>query len=141
MSSAGTRAVVGRPMHPAAARILERLGGDPSDFSARQINRKIAEEADLILTMTRVHRDTVLELAPRQLRRTFTLHEAAWLATNSEAKQVSDLTLFRSAVAGQRTPDIPDPIGHDDDFHSQIGLEIASLLAPILTIIQKVEPF
>ena len=42
---------------------------------------KIASGADLILTMTREHCDIALETAPRQLRRTFTLAQAARLVT------------------------------------------------------------
>ena len=60
-----------------AAPVLKRLGGDPSGFAARQLTPKIAADADLILTMTRVHREVVLEAVPRQLHKTFTLSEAA----------------------------------------------------------------
>jgi protein-tyrosine phosphatase len=34
-SSAGTRAVIGHPMHPESARVLRDLGGDPDGFVAR----------------------------------------------------------------------------------------------------------
>ena len=52
-SSAGTRALVGHPIHPESVRVIERLGGDASNFSARRLTTKIASGADLILTMTR----------------------------------------------------------------------------------------
>ena len=78
-----------------AALVLEKLGGDASDFAARQLTSRIASDADLILTMTRAHRDTVLELAPRQLHRTFTLSEAALLASECDAQSVADLAAFR----------------------------------------------
>ena len=78
-SSAGTRAVVGHAVHRDSEFALRKLGGDPSNFTARQLTSKIASSADLVLTMTRPHRDSVLELAPRQLNRTFTLVEAARL--------------------------------------------------------------
>src|SRR3954468_20311151 len=35
-SSAGTRAVTGHPIEPVAACVLEKLGGDASDFAARR---------------------------------------------------------------------------------------------------------
>ena len=79
-SSAGTRAVIGRPIHKDAAVVLEKLRGDASSFAARQLTYKVASSADLIVTMTRDHRDIVLEAAPRQIQRTFTLTEAARLA-------------------------------------------------------------
>jgi protein-tyrosine phosphatase len=71
--------VVGYPVQPNAALVLEKLGGDASGFAARQLTSRIASDADLVLTMTRAHRDAVLELAPHRLHRTFTLREAARL--------------------------------------------------------------
>jgi protein-tyrosine-phosphatase len=52
-SSAGTRAVIGHPIHSDAAAVLEKLGADVSDFSASQLKSEIAAAADLIITMTR----------------------------------------------------------------------------------------
>jgi protein-tyrosine phosphatase len=66
VSSAGTRAVIGHPVHAKAARVLVELGGDPADFAARQLKPAIATEADLVLAMTREHRDAVLEITPRR---------------------------------------------------------------------------
>jgi protein-tyrosine phosphatase len=62
-SSAGTRAMIGHPIHHDAALLLEKLGGEVSNFAARQLTSRIASEADLVLTVTRAHRRTVLELA------------------------------------------------------------------------------
>ena len=85
-SSAGTRAVTAHPIHHDAAVVLEKLGGNVSNFAARQLTSKIASDADLVLTMTRAHRDTVLEFAPHKLHSTFTLSEAGQLASVSKAK-------------------------------------------------------
>jgi protein-tyrosine phosphatase len=133
-SSAGTRAVIGHPIHPHAMAALEALGGDPSDFAARQLTPKIALSADLILTMTRAHRDVVLELAPRQLQRTFTLSEAARLASQHSAQSISDLATLRPHLSSTDTPDIADPIGQNAEFHSVIAEEIATLLTPVLNL-------
>jgi ATP-dependent Clp protease ATP-binding subunit ClpA len=38
--------VIGHPIHPSAAIILEELGGDASNFAARQLKPKIAAAAD-----------------------------------------------------------------------------------------------
>ena len=64
VSSAGTRAVIGHPVHRDAAVVLDALGGDTSGFAARQLTAKIASTADLIIAMTSAHRDIVLETAP-----------------------------------------------------------------------------
>jgi len=47
------------------------------EFRSTWLKSKIASAADLILMMTKEHRDIVLEAAPRQLSQTFTMTEAA----------------------------------------------------------------
>lgn len=133
-SSAGTRAVIGHPVHPEAARVLEQLGGDPSDFAARQLKARIAADADLILTMTLAHRDAVLELAPRQLNRTFTLSQTACLVSEYGARSVADLPALRPRAATHLSPDIADPIGQDSEVFSIIGAQIADLIPAVITL-------
>jgi protein-tyrosine phosphatase len=123
-------------MHPEAARVLETHGGDPSDFAARQLIPKIAAEPDLVLTMTKAHRDVVLELAPRQLHRTFTLTEASKLVSEYGAKDVADLSALRPSLASDEPLDIADPIGLDAEFFITIGAQIAALLPPVLQLFQ-----
>ena len=135
-SSAGTRAVIGRPIHPEAAPVLERLGGNPSEFAARQLTAKIASAADLILTMTRSHRDAVLELAPHRLHRTFTLAEASRLSSEHGARTVAELAARRSLLTADELLDIPDPIGQSPKVFAEIGEQIAHLLPPILGVCQ-----
>jgi protein-tyrosine phosphatase len=133
-SSAGTRAVIAHPIHHEAARVLKELGGDVSGFAARQLTSKIASDADLVLTMTRAHRDAVLELAPRQLRKTFTLSEAARLASDYGARNVADLAALRPQLVAHDVMDLPDPIGRSSDVFTTTGSQIADLLAPLLEL-------
>ncbi|MGD9618300.1 low molecular weight phosphatase family protein [Mycolicibacterium sp.] len=132
VSSAGTRAMVASPIHPDAAVVLERLGGDASDFAARRFTPNIGLQADLVLTMTRAHRDTVLEVAPRILRKVFTLTEAELLISQFNPRDVSDLGGLRSYVAAHDLTDILDPIGQDAEFFARVGSQIASVLPPVL---------
>ncbi|MBM4497011.1 hypothetical protein GS426_20035 [Rhodococcus hoagii] len=74
-------------MEPKAAQVLSDLGGSPDGFVARQINPAVASSADLVLTMTEEHRDAVLKLSPRHLKRTFTLLEAAHIARASAGER------------------------------------------------------
>lgn len=136
-SSVGIRAVIGHPIHPEAAPVLEQLGGDPSNFAARQLTAKIASAADLILTMTRAHRDAVLELAPQRLHRTFTLAEASRLISEHGARTVPDLAAQRSLLTADETLDIPDPIGQSSEFFAEIGSHIAHLLPPVFEVCQS----
>lgn len=133
-SSAGTQAVIGHPVHPLAAPVLVQLGGDPTEFAARHLTVKIASGADLVLTMTRAHRDRVLEIAPHKLNRTFTLPEAAALAVHHGAQAIADLANLRPHLIANEIADIPDPIGQTPDVFDAVGRQIADLLPPVLEL-------
>ncbi|KWX60300.1 protein tyrosine phosphatase [Mycobacterium sp. NAZ190054] len=137
-SSAGTRAVINGAIHHEAAAVLERLGGRASSFAARQFSPRIAKDADLILTMTREHRDRVLELAPGKLSRTFTLAESSALVTELDARSVIDLAGLRPHLSswGGRL-DIRDPIGQDADVFADVGARIAELLPPVMELCRR----
>ncbi|WP_327173783.1 protein-tyrosine-phosphatase [Mycolicibacterium mucogenicum] len=134
VSSAGTRAVIGHPIHQFAAEVLIGLGGDPTNFAARQLTPRIASDADLVLTMTSAHRTAVLELAPRQLRRTFTLGEASLLASTYGARTVADLAALRLRLPEHQPVEIADPIGRDLETYEVVGEQIAALLPPVVTL-------
>ncbi|QZT58440.1 low molecular weight phosphatase family protein [Mycolicibacterium austroafricanum] len=137
-SSAGTRAVVGHPIHHDAAVVLQGLGGgDGSGFSARQLAPRIISNADLILAMTIEHRNGVLEQAPHKLHRTFTLAEAAQLASDFHPASIEDLARLRPQLASEKVRDIPDPIGRNQQFFEMVGSRIAELLPPVLALCQQ----
>jgi len=127
--------MVAHPIHPDAVLVLEKLGGEASNFAARQLTSRIAADADLVLTMTRAHRDAVLELAPHQLHRTFAVSEASRLA--SDTQDVAGLAALRPQLATQELPDVPDPIGQGAEFFSMVGSQIADLLPPILELCRR----
>ena len=129
--------MIAHPMHPQAARVLEDLGGDPSGFAARQITPKIALGVDLVIAMTRAHRDAVLELAPRQLHRTFTLAEAARLASEFGARDVKGLAALRPQLRPGDAADIPDPIGQDAEVFNRVGSMIAELMPSVMELFRE----
>lgn len=129
--------MIGHPIQHEAALVLEQLGGDSSDFSARQLTPRIAAEADLILTMTKAHRDTVLGLAPHRLHTTFTLSEVARLVAVHHAQCVADLAALRPHLVANEASEVPDPIGQSAEFHAVVGSQIAELLAPILELCRR----
>lgn len=132
MSSAGTRAAIGRPFHREAALVATELGGDPSLFSARQLTRRIASEADLVITMTKAHRDDVLELAPHRLHQTFTVSEIATIISRYRPENLADLAVYRPQLSPLEIVDVPDPIGRSPDFFVSVGRQIAALVPPIV---------
>ncbi|GAY16501.1 hypothetical protein MSZK_32270 [Mycobacterium sp. shizuoka-1] len=82
--------------------------------------------------MTTRHRDAVLELAPRQLRRTFTLTEASLLIANCEPQNLADLAAVRSQLPARNVADIADPIGQDAAFFAEVGALIAEQLPTVI---------
>lgn len=82
LGSGGIEAVVGSRIHPDTRRQLDPWGlaGAYADrFTARQLEAKMVEEADVVLTATVEHRTAVLGLCPPALPRTFTMLEFARL--------------------------------------------------------------
>ena len=142
--SAGTQAVVGSAMHPQSALVLGGLGAEAGDFRARQLHAAQVAEADLVLTMTRAHRRSVLEESPRSLSKTFTLIEASDLlermASGAPADgSAEDARALVAAMAAARSrrqagdaDDIPDPIGRPVEAHQAAGDAIAAALLPVL---------
>ncbi|WP_198597834.1 arsenate reductase/protein-tyrosine-phosphatase family protein [Blastococcus atacamensis] len=145
LSSAGTRARSGSGMHPDTALVLEGLGGKPAGFTARQLEAGMVAEADLVLTLTREHRRTVLELVPRALSRTFTLREAAALLDVVDGERpmgenfgsraralVAALAAARGRRSGGDDDDIADPMGRPIEAHQEVGQVVAEALLRVL---------
>ena len=76
--SAGTHAERGWPVNPPMDRLLQARGIDVSAFAARQADRAMLAESDLILTATQQHLAWVTEHEPRSVRRAFTMTAEAW---------------------------------------------------------------
>lgn len=133
-ASAGTHAVIGHPIHEHSVTVLKQLGAETANFVARQLNTKIASAADLIIAMTMEHRDAALEHAPHKLHKTFTLAEAALLATEHGARSIADLAELRPQITPHIATDILDPIGQSPEVFAQIGSQIAELLPPVLEL-------
>ena len=87
--------------------------------------------------MTGIHRDVVLESAPRQLQRTFTLTEASQLAAMEDAETLADLAGSRPRLGANEKLDIPDPIGQSPEVFAAVGAQIADLLPPILELCRR----
>lgn len=120
VSSAGTRARSGQPMHPRAAAELQRRGVAPADdWSSRRLTRELLEQADLVLTAETEHRQYIVTKWPDQLRHTFLLRHFARLVTAVEAGNplsTSDLVQRATAALSHVQPathgedELADPI-------------------------------
>jgi protein-tyrosine phosphatase len=146
--SAGTEAAAGRSMDASSAVALRQLGGDPEEFVSRQVTPDLLEGADLVLTMTRDQRREVLRMAPRGLRRTFTLTEAADLLARADLRGLRTMPLAaRARELGRRldaarafrmtadVDDLTDPVGRGPEVHEATARGIATALRPLADIL------
>lgn len=153
--SAGIGALVGRCMDVDAAAVLAELGGSPEGFRARAFTPALTDHADLVLTLERSHRAVVLERAPRALRRTFTLREAAAVLALLPAGDLPTAASVHergvqlvAALARRRNEwrgssgatDVPDPYRRPPEVHTAVGHDIAGALFPVLQRIAGVPP-
>lgn len=100
VTSAGTHAMVGNPVDPGSAGILDRRGVDSSAFVARQITERMFDEIDVVLPLEVAHRKIVLSYSPRHLKRAFTLKEFARLLASAEEREP-----WAQRLAGLTTPE------------------------------------
>jgi protein-tyrosine phosphatase len=150
--SAGTDALVGRPMDEGAAACLARLGVDWRGFTARQLDAELVMAADLVITMTRQHRSTVVGMVPRALRTTFALREMARLvpllpladaSASGPAARLAALTRQAWVHRGARPPirtaedDIADPLGQDTGRYRETAAAIAAGIDVLLGIARR----
>jgi protein-tyrosine-phosphatase len=74
--SAGLNAFGGLPTKE-ATEIMKREGIDISGFRSKRLSEELVDKADLILTMEKNHKDTLLSLLPQHAHKIFTLKEFA----------------------------------------------------------------
>lgn len=127
VSSAGVIADPGAPMTEEAARVSRRYGGEPDGHRARLLTRAHLGDADLVLTATRAHRGTVVQLVPRMSRRAFTLSEFARLVSavpEHEWGSFEDAAALVDAVRALRgfvpPPDEPDDDDIEDPYRKPV---------------------
>jgi protein-tyrosine phosphatase len=121
VSSAGTSARSGQPMHASAARILTKRGIDTSRWRSRILVRDMIAASDLILTAGEEHSGIIARLAPDALSRTFTLLQFAYLSRGmpqTVANYGPELLAHVTDARGRVQPmseldrDLADPMGH-----------------------------
>jgi protein-tyrosine phosphatase len=150
VTSGGTRGLVGSAMDPRSATALgERelgAGGlaEAEVFRASALTAERVSAADLVLTATTAHRDDVIRMTPRALKRTFTLLEFAALADAVEAESARELvaTAARRRRHAGSDLDIADPVGIDEVGYREVMHQIdgavariAARLRPVLSVV------
>ena len=150
VSSAGTQAVPGAPIHPLTRAELVGLGlaGDRLFPDSTLLSVDAIRSADLVLTAERAHRSIVVQLAPTALGKTFCLREFARLVASADCDGMPSepVALARAAVMAARDSrglippvvpsedDIADPMGLNQAAHHGAARVISSALAQILGV-------
>lgn len=154
VSSAGTHAVPGQPMHPHAALVAAEHCADADAFRSRPVVAADLLAAGVVLTATREQRRRCVMLAPGAIRRTFTLLqfsrlvtaalERGWPEVGGEAAPADRLaalvaTAGRARALVQPAPaaadDLADPLGHPLTEFRRCAAEIESALRPVVRVI------
>lgn len=73
--SAGLGALVGRPPDPKSCQLMLDRGIDISDYRARQINKEMIRQADLILVMESFQKTAIEQIEPCAKGKVFRLGE------------------------------------------------------------------
>ncbi|MFB9312309.1 low molecular weight phosphatase family protein [Nocardioides plantarum] len=135
VTSAGTRGPAGMPMDADAAAQLGRLGGDADGFLSRRISPAVLAEQDLVLTATRHLRTEVLRMAPRLMRRSFTIVELAQIIRTEELHGLAPRALVAAAATRRARVtadlDVADPIGASLEVHRQVADQLADCVDQI----------
>jgi protein-tyrosine phosphatase len=127
VSSAGVGALVGWGIDHPSALALRELGVAPDGHEGRRLTDELVDDADLILTAERAHRQAVVRMDPSATWRTFTIREFGRLADGvpliSEINDPDQLRARVAEISAQRqaardggrpaNDDIGDPFGAD----------------------------
>lgn len=98
--SAGTQALIGNPVEPGSASILDAKGVAHDHFAARQISERMLDDIDIVLPLEVSHRKIVLSYSPRHLKRAYTVKELARLLDSADERQP-----WTERLAGLATPE------------------------------------
>lgn len=115
-SSAGVAAFPGMNASDHAIAVLREVGIDLTSHRSRPLNSELVEKVDLILAMTRRHRDYILSLVPEAASKVHLLAEYA----------------FPESVSS----DIPDPFGGPVEVYRQVASDLETAIIRVLERIQ-----
>lgn len=145
ISSAGTEAQSGRPMHRHARRVLRSRQLDAHGWVSTQLTREAVLQADLVVTAARLERESVSRLAPEATPYTYPLLPLAHLLGAVPGQTAADPSevgprLLASAkqVQTQTQPlpvdrrDLPDPMGRLYPSFVSCAARIDAALSQIL---------
>lgn len=113
VGSCGIAAVEGLPASDNARKVMMDEGIDISTHRARLFSEELLD-ADLILTMTKSHKDYIINRFPHTKGRVFVLGE------------------FAAGEKGDENVDIKDPFGGDEETYRRVLAELKERLEKVI---------
>jgi protein-tyrosine phosphatase len=148
--SAGVMAMTGDPMTPQSADAMTKRGFTPTKHISQDLNPKLLEEADLVLTATLDHRSEIARMLPKASKYSFTIDEFARLTSFLRAdpefqeefkkkpketrdqylkRAMHEAVLLRGMVPTNLDPkDVIDPYGESIEVYNQVAEHIDVML-------------
>jgi len=112
VDSCGIAAIAGMPATPQAVKVMKDIGVDISSHRAKNLSEELLK-ADLILTMTKSHKDYIVDKFPYAKGRVFVLAEFA-------------------EDEGDEGVDIADPYGGDEETYRRVAQALEEKLEKVL---------
>jgi protein-tyrosine phosphatase len=113
--SAGIAAEKGTPASSGALRAGARVGLDLRSHRGQRLDRDLVEWADLILTMSPAHIESVEDLGGAD-----------------RAEVITDFAAGRGGIAGRRSAGVSDPIGGSDAEYEETLEQLDGLVKRVL---------
>jgi protein-tyrosine phosphatase len=143
VSSAGSHALEGNPAASRSMLAASARGASLERHFARELTRRRARAADLVLCMAAEHRPFVLSYDRSAADRTFLLATFArvagqwdWLAT-SPAELVA---LAAEHAREQDGDDVDDPLGRPAEVYAACAERLDGLVTPVIAALVKAMP-
>jgi protein-tyrosine phosphatase len=132
-ASAGSHALAGSPATAGTIEVSAAAGLDLAGHRARELDRRVLADADLVLTMTREHIAQVLAYERAASRRTFTLAAFARAVAGRTAPSPDELVdVANEFTADQAGDDVPDPVGQGQEAHLRCVDRLDELVRPVV---------
>jgi protein-tyrosine phosphatase len=153
VSSAGTMGWAGSPASPESVIAARERGSEIEAHVARELNRAMIEDADLIVGMAAEHRDAVATAVPDAAARTFTLKELVRLLESlppvespgdpgALAERIAEADAAREGgeAANPHDEDVSDPLGLPLDIYRAIAWELDGWNARLVAGLYGADP-
>ncbi len=116
VASCGTAASYLFKVPKAVLALMESDGIDLSGHRSTQVNQTLVEQADLILVMEEFHREYLNLCFPGIRKKVY---------------------LFKEYVKAQGDKEIPDPIGHSEEFYRDTAAALKRYAGELVQILAK----